>query len=120
MTTPNERPDLPTDQPAAPPSASPPRLDFEERAQAFGQRAEALGHEAETAVARLGANPAVRDTFDLAARLWGVVLLALGVWFFADVTLRVDMPRVAWNDVWPVALIVIGGLVVIRGMARRG
>jgi hypothetical protein len=119
MTTPNERPDLPPDQPAASPAAPAPRLDIEGKAEAIGQRAEALGHEAEAAVARLGANPVVRETFDFAGRLWGLVLLAFGLWFFADVTLRMDLPPVAWDDLWPVALILLGGLVVVRGVARR-
>jgi hypothetical protein len=119
MTTPDERPDLPPDQPDAAPAAPAPRFDIEGRAEAFGQRAEALGHEAEAAVARLGANPAVRETFDLAGRLWGLVLLAFGLWFFADVTLRMDLPAVAWEDLWPLALILLGGLVVLRGVARR-
>lgn len=119
MTTPDERPDLPPDQPAATPAAPGARLDFEGRAEALGQRAEALGHEAEAAVTRLGENPGVRETFDVAGRLWGLVLLAFGLWFFADVTLRMDLPPVAWDDLWPVALILLGGLVVVRGMARR-
>lgn len=119
MTTPDERPDLPPDQPAAAPTSSAPRIDFEARAEALGRRAEGLGREAEAAAARLGANPAVRETVDLAGRLWGLVLLAVGIWFFADVTLRLDLPAVAWDDLWPVVLIVLGGLVVLRGVARR-
>ena len=119
MTTPIERPDLPPTQPEAAPAAPAPRLDFEGRAEALGHRAEGLGREAEAAVARLGQNPAVRETFDFAGRLWGLVLLAFGIWFFADVTLRLDLPAVAWDDLWPVALILLGGLVVARGIARR-
>jgi hypothetical protein len=119
MTTPNERPDLPPVPPATSPTAPAQRFDLEGRAEALGHRAEGLGHEAEAAVARLGQNPAVRETFDFAGRLWGLVLLAFGIWFFADVTLRMDLPAVAWDDLWPVALILLGGLVVARGIARR-
>jgi len=119
MTTPNERPDLPPDGPAVSPAAPSPRFDIEGRAEAFGQRAEALGHEAEASISRIGQNPAVRETFDFAGRLWGLVLLAFGLWFFADVTLRMDLPAIAWDTVWPVALILLGGLVVVRGVARR-
>ena len=36
------------------------------------------------------------------------MLLAVGLWFFADVTLGYDMPSIAWRDLWPLALIVIG------------
>jgi hypothetical protein len=56
---------------------------------------------------------------DTAGRIWGLIVLAVGLWFFADITLGLDMPSVAWRDLWPVALIVIGLAVVIRGMARR-
>lgn len=122
MTPPNERPDLPSDEPAptlARPGPAAPRFNLEEQAQALGQRAESLGREAEVAVARLGANPAVRETVDVAGRAWGLVLLAVGAWFFADVTLKMDLPGVAWRDLWPVVLIVLGGLVVLRGLARR-
>ena len=128
MTTPTERPDLPPDQPAqsAPAAQSVPptpgadlRTSLESGAKAFDDRAQALGREAEQAVARLGANPAVRETADLAGRLWGLVLLAFGIWFLFDVTLRMDLPAIAWDQLWPVILIVLGGLVVLRGVARR-
>jgi hypothetical protein len=128
MTTPTERPDRPPDQPAqpAPPvqSAAPApgadlRASIETGAKAIDERAQALGREAEAAVARLGANPAVRETADLAGRLWGLVLLGFGLWFLLDVTLRMDLPRIAWDQMWPLVLIVVGALVVIRGMARR-
>ena len=134
MTTPTERPDLPPDQPAqsrspapgapAAQSASPApgadlRASLEGGARAFDERAQALGREAEQAVARLGANPAVRATADLAGRLWGLVLLGFGIWFLLDVTLRMDLPPVAWDQLWPLILIVLGGFVVLRGMGRR-
>jgi len=46
-------------------------------------------------------------------------VLAIGLWFFADVTLGYDMPSVAWRDLWPIVLIAIGLVVVVRGMNRR-
>jgi hypothetical protein len=31
------------------------------------------------------------------------------------------MPRIAWGELWPVALIVVGGIIVLRAaMDRRG
>jgi len=126
MTTPDEQPDIPPVPPTpidAPPPAStapdPPRPSFEERAEAFGQRAESLGHEAEAAAMRLGSNPVVRQTADVAGRVWGLVLIAFGLWFFADVTLGMNMPAVAWRDLWPLLLIVVGAIIVMRGMTRR-
>jgi hypothetical protein len=46
-------------------------------------------------------------------------VLAIGLWFLADVTLGYDMPSIAWRDLWPVLLIGVGLVVVIRGMTRR-
>ena len=135
MTSPNERPDIPPLPPAGPgPADAPPaqpapaapaptevdlRTTLEDGARTLDQRAQALGGEAEDAARRWGENPAVKETADLAGRLWGLVLLGFGLWFFADVTLKLDLPSVRWSELWPVILIVIGGFVVLRGLARR-
>ena len=145
MTTPNERPDIPPlprdpidpavaapptqAAPAAPAASGSPtapapegtdlKTVLESGARAFDDRAQSLGREAEAAARRWGENPAVKETADLAGRLWGLVLLGFGLWFFADVTLAMDLPNVRWGELWPVVLIVIGGFVVLRGMARR-
>ena len=109
---------------APPPSASsePPRS-FEKRMEDFGRRAgaagEKLGHEAEAAAQRWSKDPSVVAAGDTAARVWGLLVLAVGLWFFADITLGLDMPAIAWRDVWPVALIVLGLAVLVRGMASR-
>ena len=68
---------------------------------------------------RWSKDPSVAAAGDTAARVWGLLVLAVGLWFFADITLGMDMPAVAWRDVWPVALIVIGLAVLVRGMASR-
>jgi hypothetical protein len=121
MTTPDQHPD--PDQPAAAPSAgtsqTDPRAALERGAHAFDQRAQALGHEAEAAIANLARNPAVQETADLAGRLWGLVLLGVGAWLVAGVTLGLSMPSFELGDLWPVALIALGGIVVLSGMSRR-
>ena len=135
MTTPNERPDIPPLPPAgtepadvppvqpAPAAPAAPGVDLrttlEDGARTLDQRAQALGREAEEAAKRWGEIPAVKETADLAGRLWGLVLLGFGLWFFADVTLKLDLPSVRWSELWPVVLIVLGGFVVLRGLARR-
>ena len=72
----------------------------------------------EAAATRLASNPEVRAAGDVAARLWGLVLLAIGLWFLARVTLRVPVPDVAWGELWPVVLIGLG-LIVIVSAGRR-
>lgn len=49
----------------------------------------------------------------------GLVLIGLGVWFFLDRTLGYDLPRIQWSSVWPIILIVVGGLILLRSIQRR-
>jgi hypothetical protein len=116
------------DDPAAPtpPTSSTPPTEpptFEQRMEDFGHRAEAagekFGREAEAAARRWSKDPTVVAAADTATRVWGLLVLAVGVWFFADITLGMGMPAIAWRDVWPVALIVLGLAVLVRGMASR-
>jgi hypothetical protein len=116
--------DPPTEPtPPPPPTGQPRTPTLEQRVAGLGREAHAagerLGRQAEAAGQRLSKDPAVIGAADTAGRIWGLIVLAVGVWFFADITLGLDMPSVAWRDLWPVALIVIGLVVVIRGMARR-
>ena len=89
----------------------------------FGQEAEEagkrIGRDAEDYGKRLAANPAVKDAADTAARVWGLLLIAVGAWFLAEFTLGYDLPAIPWRDVWPIGLIVIGLAVILRGMTRR-
>ena len=55
----------------------------------------------------------------LAAVVFGLALIAIGLWFFLDRTLGVDLPRIQWGTIWPVILIVIGGLILLRSFQRR-
>ena len=64
-------------------------------------------------------DPAFKQAADTAARVWGLIILAVGAWFLVDVTLGYDMPSIPWGDVWPVGLILIGLVVILRGMGRR-
>jgi hypothetical protein len=101
----------------------PPNPTFEERVERFAQEAgdagRRIGREAEEAGRRLSANPAVTRTADTATRLWGLLLIAIGAWFFAEITLGYEMPAIPWRDVWPLGLIVVGLVVIVRGLARR-
>jgi cell wall-active antibiotic response 4TMS protein YvqF len=121
--TPNPSPDAPGAPNAAPaPGAERPPT-FEERMERFGREAgeagERFGKRAEAAANRWSHEPGVVHAADTAGRIWGLILLAVGLWFFADVTLGYDMPSIAWRDLWPIALIGIGLLVLVRGASRR-
>lgn len=56
----------------------------------------------------------------LAGLGFGLLILALGIWYFLDQTLGLEMPRIDWRSAWPVILIVIGGVLVFRSAGRRG
>lgn len=100
-----------------------PRPTFEQRVEGFGRdvgaAGERLGRQAEAAGQRLANDPTMQRAGDTAARVWGLIVLAVGVWFLADVTIGMDMPNVPWSDIWPLGLILIGLLIVFRGMGRR-
>jgi hypothetical protein len=49
----------------------------------------------------------------------GVGILVIGLWYFADRTLGLDLPRLNWNDLWPVALIVVGAWIIAGPYLRR-
>ena len=89
---------------------------FGREAQVAGER---LGREAQAAGERLRRDPAIAGAASTASRAWGAIVLAIGLWFFADVTLGLSMPSLAWRELWPIVLIVIGLFVVVRGLARR-
>jgi len=95
---------------------------FEERVDDFGRRADAAGERieqrAEAAGRRLASDPAVVRAADTAGRVWGLIVLAVGVWFLLDVTFAMDMPRIPWGEVWPLAIIFIGLTILFRGMRR--
>ena len=53
-----------------------------------------------------------------AAIVVGLILIAVGLYFFIDRTLGVDLPDVRWSALWPVILIVLGAIVLVRSVRR--
>ena len=49
----------------------------------------------------------------------GLILVAIGLWFFADQTLGLEMPRLRWSELWPVVLILLGAWILFSSMRRR-
>jgi hypothetical protein len=113
----------PPGEPSGSPSEPTPPPSFEERMERFGREAgeagERWGKRAEAAGERWSKDSRVVRAGDTAGIIWGLILLAVGLWFFADVTVGLDMPSIAWRDIWPVAIIAVGLLVLFRGMTRR-
>lgn len=66
--------------------------------------------------------PRRRDRGD-GGRIWtlvvGLFILGLGVWFFLDRTLGIDLPVIRWSQLWPVILIVIGAVILLSALRRE-
>ena len=69
--------------------------------------------------ARRGDRDRWQKASDTGSLVWGVILLAIGGWFFVEHTLGYDLPAVDWGTIWPIVLIVIGGWIVLRAAGRR-
>ena len=53
-----------------------------------------------------------------ASLILGIIILAIGAWFFATQTLGLDLPDLDWGQLWPVILIVLGGWIVYSSVRR--
>jgi len=49
----------------------------------------------------------------------GAILLGVGLWFFADRTLGLEMPDISWQQFWPVILILIGAAILLGAFRRE-
>ena len=62
--------------------------------------------------------PPPADHGGSASLILGIIVLAIGAWFFATRTLGLDLPDLDWGQLWPVILIVLGGWIVYASMRR--
>jgi LiaI-LiaF-like transmembrane region len=106
----------PTPDPERSPDLGDRMKDLGREAQARGEQ---LGREAQAAGDRWAKDPSVLHAAQAASRVSGVIVLAAGVWFLADVTLGYSVPTIPWRDLWPALLVVIGLFIIVRGMTRR-
>jgi uncharacterized membrane protein len=49
----------------------------------------------------------------------GLVMIAIGAYYFLDRTLGIAMPRIQLGSLWPIVLIVVGGLIIVRSFQRK-
>jgi hypothetical protein len=63
--------------------------------------------------------PPSADPGRLATIAFGLAIIAIGLWFFADRTLGLDLPRIDWGALWPLILIAVGAWVVLGARDRR-
>ena len=62
--------------------------------------------------------PPPADRGGNASLILGIIILAIGAWFFATQTLGLDLPDLDWGQLWPVILIVLGGWIVYSSVRR--
>ena len=53
-----------------------------------------------------------------ASLIFGVIILIIGLWFFATRTLGLDLPDIEWGTLWPLLLIGLGAWIVFGAMRR--
>ena len=108
---------------AAPEGPAAPAPDLADRMKSLGEevqaRGEQLGREAQAAGNRWGKDPRIGRAATTAGRVWGLIVIAAGVWFLADITLGYSLPTIPWRDLWPALLVVVGLFILARGMFRR-
>ena len=63
--------------------------------------------------------PPASDSGRNVSLIFGVIVLVIGLWFFATRTLGLDLPDVDWGTFWPVILIAIGAWIVIGAFRQR-
>lgn len=49
----------------------------------------------------------------------GIIILAIGLWYFADRTLGLDLPRLNWDQLWPLAIVALGFWIIAGPYLRR-
>ena len=59
-----------------------------------------------------------RRRLDGGGLILGGILLLVGIYYLLQQTLGFDIPDLNWNQLWPVILIVIGGLVLYGAVTR--
>jgi hypothetical protein len=63
--------------------------------------------------------PPPADRGRSASLIFGVIILLVGLWFFASRTLGLDLPDIEWSQLWPLLLIGLGAWIVFGAMRRN-
>jgi TRAP-type C4-dicarboxylate transport system permease small subunit len=57
---------------------------------------------------------------DIAALIFGGALLLVGGYYLLVNTFGVDLPELDWDQIWPIALVVLGLVILLRAVQSRG
>ena len=64
--------------------------------------------------------PRVHRRRDVGGLVFGGILLAVGIYYLLQRTLGLDIPDLDWDQIWPIAVIVLGISVVAKAVQSRG
>jgi uncharacterized membrane protein len=56
---------------------------------------------------------------DAGGLIFGGVLLAVGIYYLLQRTLGLDIPDLDWDQLWPIAVILLGGAILYSNWTRR-
>ena len=56
---------------------------------------------------------------DAGGLIFGGILLIVGIYYLFQRTLGLDIPDLEWEQVWPVAVILLGGVIIYNNWTRR-
>jgi uncharacterized membrane protein len=56
---------------------------------------------------------------DVGGLVFGAIVLLFGIYFLLRQTLGFDLPDLEWNQIWPILLIGLGGVIVYDNWMRR-
>ena len=57
---------------------------------------------------------------DFGALIFGLIVLGVGIYYFAQKTLGLAIPDLDWERIWPLIIIAVGVLVVVSNLRRKG
>ena len=57
---------------------------------------------------------------DWGAALFGIILLGIGGYVLLKDTFGVDLPEISWDTFWPLLLVLLGVVVLVRAVTGSG
>jgi len=61
----------------------------------------------------------IRRRRDVGGLVFGGVVLVVGLYYLMRQTLGFDLPELEWDNLWPVLLILLGGVILYENWFRR-
>lgn len=56
---------------------------------------------------------------DFGGLVFGGILLVVGIYYLFQKTLGLNIPDLNWDTIWPVLLVILGGVVLFENWSKR-